>query len=206
MITHKSANCNTLPDLEITVNSYKLMRIPEQHYDCTISNIPDHCEYKERLKSWTARAEYNVIANKGILLFGQYSTGKSGAAAICLKAAATRRKIGLYLSAPMLVEYVFEKTMYNFNEGTTMINRARSVPLLVIDELIIDPGNPHYAKTLESLIRFRMDKKLCTIITTNHTTQELQEHCPSMSAALRQIVEPVEVSGHDFRKAFETKW
>jgi len=132
-----------------------------------------------------------------MLLLGDYSTGKSGCAAIMLKAAAAHGFIGLWVRARELPKFVVEKT--SFDEDATVIQRAERVPILVIDEVQIRAKLAYAEEAVEMLVRQRIDDQLCTILTTNHPIEELKKKYRALTEALTEAVEPVIVSGYNFR-------
>lgn len=180
------------------------LNLPKKHWYCVLSKIPDQCPHKELLVNWIDNLKSNVRNAKGMLLVGDYSRGKSGSAAIMLKAAASKGIIGLWLTARDLPTYVIEKTL--FDDDLTVINRARQVPLLVIDELQIRDSVAYSEQAVEMLVRKRIDDGKCTIITTNHSTKELKHKYPALIAALSEAVYPVSVSGHNFRQEIADQW
>lgn len=174
------------------------MRIPEVHWACRLSEIPEGCSHRKRLSEYIENIEENISKPKGLLLFGEYSQGKSGCASILLKAAAAHGIIGFWIVARRLPEYQIEKEM--FDETMTIWQRAETVPFLVIDEMILRTDIKFTEQAFEGLVRKRVDDKLCTIITTNHTPTFIQEKYPALSAVMLEAVYPVKVAGHDFRK------
>lgn len=174
------------------------LQIPRVHWNTKASLIPDSCKHKKLIVEYVENISANVCKPRGLLLFGTYSAGKSGCAAICLKAAAFRGCIGLWLVANSVPTVQIEKTP--FDEEVTLYERACSVPLLVLDELQIRSEVKGIEQYVERLIRLRVDAKLATIITTNHTPAEVSAKFPALAAALLEAVVPMKVDGHDFRK------
>jgi len=173
------------------------IRIPKRHWHCTLAQIPDHCKHKPEILRWIGNIDANIANAHGLLLAGEFSRGKSGTASILLKAAAAHGYIGLWLRARDLPGYVIEKTW--FDDDQLVIDRARTVPILVIDELQIRDQVAYSEQAVEMLVRQRIDDMRCTIITTNYSTDELKQKYPALTEAMREAVRPVIVAGHDFR-------
>jgi len=180
------------------------MRIPKKHWGCSLSQIPEKCSHKEPILKWVQDVHQNVRSARGLLLLGDYSTGKSGTAAICLKAAADRGLIGFWTTARDLPGQVIKDVL--FDEDMTIIERAESVPLLVIDEVQVRDTVAFSEQVVEMLVRHRIDNQLGTILTTNHSREQLQTKYPALIAALTEAVFPVYVSGHNFREQIAKEW
>lgn len=173
------------------------VRLPKRHWHTQLSKIPDYCPHKRVISQWISDLERNVRTAKGLLLVGEYSTGKSGCAAIMLKAAAMRGIIGLWIRARDLPQFVIEKTP--FDEELLMIDRVCQVPLLIIDEVQIRDDIAYSEQAVENVIRKRLDDEKCTILTTNHKVVDLKTKYRALTEALKETVYPVVVSGFDFR-------
>lgn len=177
------------------------MRIPEVHYHTLLSNIPDKFAYKKEVSEYIDKIGENIHKPKGLFLTGPCSAGKSAIGAIILKAAAYNGHIGLWVSARRLPEYIIEKV--RFDSEHTMYDRARGVPILVIDEVQIMKTIKYTEQALETLVRQRIDDRLATILTTNHTKDEIKERYPSLYEALAEAIVHVKVSGFNFRDVIQ---
>lgn len=181
-----------------TVALLKRTRLPRRHWKCTLAQIPDECSHKAEIVDWIGSLSSNVTNARGLLLMGDYSQGKSGCAAIILKAALARGIVGCWHRATDLQRVIIEQTP--FDSTMTVLERLQTVPLLVIDEVQILKDN-FAIQQIEQLVRRRIDDELCTVITTNHSIEELRAKYPALAAALVEAVRPIIVGGHDFRKA-----
>ena len=179
--------------------------IPRRHWNCTLSSIPDNCPHKQVIVNWIADIKSNIRPARGLLLMGEYSQGKSGLCSIMLKAAMIECGIlGYWVRARDLPKHLIEKTV--FDDELTVMQRAESVPLLVIDELQIRDDIAYTEQAVEMLVRRRIDDELCTILTTNHKVSELKIKYPALAAALVEVVKPIVVSGHNFREDRAKQW
>lgn len=174
------------------------MCIPKVHWSASVSKIPNKCSHKRYVTSFIENIKENVQKPTGLLLFGPYSAGKSGIAALCLKAAATKGVIGYWISAADLPSYQIEKQ--RFDDYVTCYERARTVPLLVIDEYFMRQEMKWTEDAVDALVRNRIDNKVCTILTTNHVPNKIKDCRPALAAALQEATFPVKVEGIDFRK------
>ena len=108
-------------------------RVPSNHWDCLLSEIPDDVTYKDFIVQYTDEIAANIQAGKGLFLWGDYGTGKTGIAAIICKAALNKGYVPLWIAAESIPSYMCEDIY--FDDSTLMRERMFEVPLLVIDDL-----------------------------------------------------------------------
>jgi len=75
----------------------------------------------------------------------------------------------------------------DFNSRLTMQERLQEVPLLVVDELIYMEGDKRIDH-VDTLLRRRVDNRVPTIITSNHTPRALLKYMPSMMEGIRESI------------------
>jgi hypothetical protein len=187
-----------------TTEHLKQLGIPPVHWHARLDTIPDHaCPWKPRLREYVDAIAENVSRPRGLLLHGIHSTGKSAAAAICLKAAACHRVYGFWQVADSLGSEVMDDVTW---EGKPILEHCLGVPVLVLDNLRLtrEPkrlgGVVWRDRLADELVRARVDARLCTIVTTEYTTEEVKNLFPSLGAVLMEAVVPVRVYGYDFRR------
>lgn len=184
--------------VRVTAEILERMRVPRVHWGATLSKIPGRCTHRKIISDYLNNLEKNMQLGKGLLLFGDYSVGKSAIAAIILKSAVMVRKIGLWVVHRRLPEYHIEKTL--FDGETTVWERIHSVPILVVDELLLRNDIAYTEQALEYVVRQRIDMRRATIITSNYAPSTIQSKYPSLESAMREAYLPVKVSGHNFRE------
>lgn len=186
--------------VKLTPDIMKLMRVPRNLWGAKLSEIPGEnvCKHKPIIERYVKNILYNLYEGHGLYLYGDYSQGKSAISSIILKAAATYRNIGLFIKAHDVPSYYIDDIYYNMEQ--TMLERAISVPILVVDELIIKTGSGKAEAYVEQLIRQRIADNQSTVITTNLTTNSLKEKYPALVAVMQEALYPVHVSGHNFRE------
>lgn len=185
----------------LTEDHLKRMYIPRVHWGARVALI--HGEHREKIVQYVDNIVENIGVPKGLLLFGKNSSGKSAIAAIILKAAACHGFLGFWLIHRKLPEYEVEKTP--FDEDQTIIERARTCPILVLDELLIRDTVRGTETMAEGLIRERVDRQLCTVITTNLTPDVVKAKYRELAAALMECVVPLKVDGKDYRAEKQRK-
>lgn len=182
-------------------------RIPRKHWYVRIDLIPDICTHKGILERYVDTLLQNIKDGRGLLLRGKYGTGKSGAACAILKASIAHGARSLFLSAPDIQEFVIKDTP--FDEDLTMIERAREVHMLVIDDLGAEyskgAGSFASAET-ERLVRHRIGAQLPTILTTNLDHEQFAEiYGDGFVEVLKEGVVGIILSGHDWRAQQQTE-
>lgn len=194
--------------IQITKNHLEHMLVPELHWKCTLEEIPNECPQKEHLIKYIENFKYNLGCGLGMIFWGDYSNGKSGAAVILLKIAAINGKTGLFIKASKIPGMIIEK--HKFDETTSMYERIQEVDLLVIDEIILR-GDDRYTDTIaEEIIRDRVSNQKSTIITTNYSPAKINDKYPALAAVMKEAMVPVKFRGKDFREEqkekIESEW
>ena len=176
---------------------YSRLGIPRNFWNARLDVIPDTCPHKAIVQSYVDNICERVDENQGLYLYGDYSRGKSAIGCILLKAVFHKcKKVGFWIRCGNLAEAYIKETPYDGHQ--TLIDRALSVPFLVLDELVVNGDRRDvYA---EELIRERSNAALCTVITTNYSPKKIQDKFPALHAVLLECVTPVEVEGKDFRR------
>jgi len=183
------------------------MNLPRNHWDARLSEIPDKASHKEQIVDYVENITYNVSNGRGLYLSFKQSTGKSAIAAICLKAALSKGHSGLWLACDQVPKYIIED--YEFDDDMTVVQRAETVPLLVLDEFVLSVKSEKGRKVarvgerermIEMMVRRRIDAKKATIITSNIGPKTFEEVYPSFFRVLTESVDFVTTdSSHLFR-------
>lgn len=180
------------------------IRLPKNHWDCKLSEIPDSAPYKEELRNWAVTIKEKIDAGRNLLLYGKFGYGKSGSAAIIMKAALSKSILGLWVTSESLADYKIREDQHMFSETTSMWQRAQQVPLLVLDDLIIRPagsrGSEFVEMNIEFLIRRRIDNNLSTILTTNENAETMRKNSPAISSLLNEGFTKLLIQTRDFRR------
>lgn len=130
----------------------------------------------------------------GLLLWGQYGSGKSACAAVILKEAVIGNKMtGLWVFADQIPAYVIDRTRFDAQE--LWLERMISVDLLVIDELILHRKDTFMDTAIEMVFRRRLTAQKPTIITSNISPKQFEDNYPAMHSALTEAIFPVKFEG-----------
>jgi predicted ATPase len=181
----------------LTPQVLSFLRIPKNLWGATMADVPNKCPHKKLVSAYLDDIVANVESGQGLYLWGDYGRGKSALAAMTLKAAAIQRKLGLWIRAKDLPEYIINDTP--FVEEQTMLERAKECCILVIDEFQVRKNIGFYETAIEDLLRGRIADGKTTIVTSNIVPKELSETYPPLYSVLQESLYPIKVSGHDFR-------
>lgn len=187
------------------------MRIPRRFWDCAfdeISNRPpetdDAVEPRDLARRYMSKLDEMLSRGIGMLLWGDNGRGKTGLSVVVCKEARRRGYTVLFTECADLKRCVIDRVP--FDDDQTMLERARSVDLLVLDDLGkgVQDRTGFGARMLDELIRHRNANQLSTVITTNMGMAALKEELkPSTMHSLKECVVPAKIEGPDRRD--ETK-
>lgn len=91
---------------------------------------------------------------------------------------------------------------YNRHDAEEFDDRLRSTTWLILDEVVPPWSTPQghlFASSFEALVRHRQNHNLPIIMTTNLTSDDLQEHYPRTYSLLAAKQWRVEMGGDDYR-------
>lgn len=173
-------------------------RVPDDFWNVTLEQVPDALAYKTWLSRYVSKLGRMLKDGIGLYLWGEWSSGKTGAAIVVLKAALAYGAPGMFLAAPEVVEAFLGR---DFDEEQTLADRAREVPFLVLDDIGQEANSERVAPFVERLIRSRSHARRVTIVTSNLSPKNLKMRYPSIAAVLEGCCVEVCVVGHNWRRA-----
>lgn len=194
--------------IKLTKAHMELMQIPRRFWESDFELIPE-CEGKETIRSYLRNIEDMLDRGEGLLLWGENGHGKTSAAVIIAMEARRRGASVLFVQAETLRQGTLEGTM--FSDERSLIERAREVDLLVLDDLGKEhTGESGYTERLfENLIRVRSANKRVTLVTTNLPTKPPADrpgekslktkYITSMLEVMREAMYPVRLKTHNWR-------
>lgn len=176
----------------------ELMRIPRRFWETSVDRIPE--SVREKVLNYVRDLDGNLDRGEGLLLCGKNGVGKTSACVFIAMEARRRGAPVLFITAESLRQSVLEKTV--FADGMMMMDRARTVDVLLIDDL----GKEHSGDTgfterlFENLFRERSAARRTTLVTTNMSVKQLPErYKPSMLEVMKETVYPLQVKGESQR-------
>ena len=187
---------------ETKTKMYDRIRLPKKLRNSRLGFVQSDSNHYPVAKDWFENINYKLNAGDGLLLYGDYGRGKSMLAAVFLKVALAHGHFGMWLDFRDLGGVSSYKLM--FDDSTLLLERAKIVPLLIIDEFEQrknSKGEKSHGETIvEALVREREAQGLSTIVTTNHSPKTLKESGNAgFYAILQNACRPVLVDGPDHR-------
>jgi DNA replication protein DnaC len=172
----------------------ELMRIPRRFWETSVDRIPESAH--DRVFGYCKAMGRMLDDGVGYLFWGPNGVGKTSAAVFLAMEARRHGAPVLFVNAESLRSGVLEKQA--FRDDVTLIDRARTVDVLVIDDLGKEhPGQTGFTERLfENLFRERSAARKTTFVTTNMSIEKLRErYKPSMLEVMKETCYPVQVEG-----------
>jgi DNA replication protein DnaC len=184
------------------------MRLPERYWAAKVSGISASIEGTELtlqdiVRKYLGKLDEVFAKGYGLALVGDNGLGKTGAAACVAMEARRQGYTVLFLEAARIREAVIERTA--FDEHSTLMERAREVDFLIIDDLGkgTSDSKGFLQAALDELVRSRAARLAVTLITTNMTPKRLIETGElkkSTAAQLSEAALVVQLKGKDLRR------
>lgn len=180
----------------LTAEHLLLMRVPRRYWDASFERISPGA--RAVIGNYLHRIDDMLDRGEGLLLYGPNSVGKTSAAVYAAKEVRRTGASVLMSTAATLRDSVFEKA--DVMDGLPLVELARTVDFLLIDDLGKEQRNRFSEHFFENLIRERGSNRLTTWITTNAGKDGLAAlYKGTMMEVLKELVVPVEVAGVNHR-------
>ena len=150
-------------------------------------------------KQFCAEVRENPRA-QGVMLIGGYGTGKTHLAVAILRETAEAGIPGMFVVVPDLLGKM--KASFDAKDGKAgaLVETAKSVPLLVLDDLGAENPKPWVVELIYVLINHRYEHMLPTVITTNCNGRELEGMFGRrVVSRLAEMTTPVNIRAEDYR-------
>jgi DNA replication protein DnaC len=182
---------------------YLLANIPDQYMRIDWErDFTGSQEAKDAVRIYLDKWEGMKLYGMGLEFGGKsLGVGKTFAATTIGKELIKRRETVFFLPFNQMVNAFMQK-------DEVVKAKLESVKVLILDELQIpfsDKGFAPISHALESVIRNRTNYNAITIITTNLSEEELEEHYPRIYSLLSAKQMRVEMTGADARQEWMAK-
>lgn len=183
---------------ELPPDYLRFCNVPKSKWAVSLDRVPKDTDYRNAVEQYMGKLKENLEAGCGLLLRGPYGSGKSSLAAIVL------REVAAHGCNPYWLE-AFELSG-GWRKQDKRYFDSRKAHLLVVDDLGMEDdrkaGNESFPRLLiRQALRFRLEREMATIITTNLTLEDLEQvHGDKFIALLNRHMTYVSVEGKDWAK------
>ena len=188
---------NEIPRREIKKSDLVRMNLGKSLWNASIDKIQD-IDARQVFANYISNIRNMIKTCSGLLIFGNRGVGKSGAAAVIAMEAVKVSCSAYVISHQELQEVRFDPK--GFNDSQTVMDRVRSVHLLVLDNFNDDflEDRRFGMLDLEKLVSRRKDNMLTTILTTSINRFD-DKFTKSLTGVIKAALYPVGIEGKDFR-------
>ncbi|WP_407308843.1 ATP-binding protein [Desulfosporosinus sp. SB140] len=158
----------------------KKCRFENFRFDYYLSDADDHLHRESAIKalraaqSFVDECRYNPNA-LGLMFSGPVGSGKTFLAAAIANELMEAQHQVLFLVVPDLLDELRATFKSDVNEFD-LLDTARSIPILILDDLGAHNYTDWTRNRLYSIINYRMNEQLPTIITSNLSLEEMEEY------------------------------
>lgn len=173
-----------------TENRFKYARLSRELIDCRFEKFnldyyrsaecPDHIKNAQRALAAAQDFAHKVLVNPheiGLLLTGPVGCGKTFLAASIANFLIEKQSRLLFLIVPDLLDEL-RASFSGKSEATEfdLLDIARTIPILILDDLGAHNYTEWSLNRIFSILNYRMNEQLPTVITTNLTFGEIEHY------------------------------
>lgn len=168
-------------------NMFRHARMARGLLNCRFENFKKEYYYgkdksylESALKALQAAQEFveSSLRNShglGLMLTGPVGAGKTFLAASIANALMEHEKQVLFLVVPDLLDQL-RATFKSDESELDLLDNAREIPILILDDLGAHNYTDWTRNRIYSIINYRLNEQLPTVITTNLSLEEMEEH------------------------------
>ena len=144
--------------------------IGRAYWDVSLDRIGDHLDYKRVIRHYVRHMHDQFEPyGTGLFLHGPFGSGKTSLACYVLRYCLARGGRSFFIRAQDLIRSVESFNTIYVREGVPIEEMAKKVTMLAIDDVdLLDPKLKH----VETIMRWRDDNDLTTIVTSNLAANE----------------------------------
>ena len=185
---------------QLTPQDFERSWIPARLRVASLERIPKNVPYRADLVRYTDGIDKYIKEGTGIVFGGEHGGGKSASSIIVAKEVLARGGSVLFLEENLLIEAVLTKR--NFDEDYTILERAETVDLFILDDVGLSPKSENLHLT-ETLVKYRIHRRKANIITTNLRKADFEVRYKTIADALRESSIPIICEGTSWRDQLE---
>ncbi|GEL76830.1 primosomal protein DnaI [Tenuibacillus multivorans] len=184
--------------------------IHEARFNDLYLNETGRVKVHQEVKKFLDKSQ-DKIPSKGLYLYGKFGVGKTFILGALANALAERKIDTYFIYMPELVREM--KASINDSSINTKIDRFKNASVLVLDDIGAEFSSAWFRdEVLGAILQYRMMERLPVFFTSNYAPDELESilsksgkgEYEQLKAArimerIRQISEPVEVIGENYR-------
>ncbi len=188
---------------QLTHDDLSRMRVPERYWDVTFDQVSDVGDLPPRriVQKYVEKIDEMMSRGAGLLLHGPNGAGKTSAAVVIGKEFRRRGETVMFMACSEIKSAIISGE--SFDSDQTLWDRARSVSVLLLDDLGkgVQDSKGFGARALDDLLRYRNSRRRVTFISTNMSPgpQLETELKKSTLHSLKESIIPVHFVGPDLR-------
>lgn len=155
-------------------NAFQDAQLPLEFQHCSFESYPVSPSTAPAVTQIRAWAE-DAASERWLLLHGPFGTGKTGLAASAFRVRLLLVPGGLFITTPDLLAKI-RATYKDGGDEDALIKRVKEVPLLVLDDIGAEKITDWVLETFFRIINTRHNERRATILTSNLTPKQLDQH------------------------------
>jgi hypothetical protein len=154
------------------------MNLPRRHWTAKFDLVAS--SVRDSLSRYLFRLDENVSRGTGLLVTGDVGVGKTSIASLVAKEVRSRGYTVYFTTVWELAVTVRSRVM--FEDNVSVLDRAKDVDLLVLDDLSKDDArDPLFGlRGIEGLLVYRAGHNKPTVITSKESSVDLEKHFRSV--------------------------